>query len=214
MKVTEALSARRSIRAFLQTPVERDKLTAVFEAAARTPSWANSQPWDVFVAAGETLQRIKDAYQENYANGVTAAPETPRPAAWSEAAIRRREQLHPDMLRDCGDAVMQFGKLNQRMFNAPAVIYLCMDKVLSEWSLYDIGAYSQSLMLAAVQYGLGTIPAIQLTNYPEILHRELKIPDNLKVTIGIAIGYTDEQNGINNFISARDPIEQSVRFFE
>ena len=214
MTTTEALSVRRSIRAFLPAAVEQDKLTAVFEAAVHTPSWANSQPWEIFVATGKTLERIKKGYSDNYANGVSSAPETPRPVAWSEEAVKRREQLHPDMQRDCGDAVKQFGTLNQTMFNAPAVIYICMDKILSEWSLYDIGAYSQSLMLAATQYGLGTIPAMTLTLYPDIIRRELKIPDNLKITIGIAIGYPDVQNGINNFKSARVPVEENVRFFD
>ena len=79
------------------------------------------------------------------------------------------------MLRDCGSAVDQFGILNQTMFNAPAVIYICMDKILSEWSLYDIGAFSQSIMLAAVEQGLSTIPAITLMLYPDVLRRELKI---------------------------------------
>ena len=214
MKVTEALAKRRSVRAFLPTPVEKEKLTAVFEAAMRTPSWANSQPWEVFVATGAALENIKKSYAECYANNVTAMPETPRPAAWTEAAVQRREQLQPDMRRDCGDAVAQFGKLNQTMFGAPVVIYLCMDKLLSQWSLYDIGAYSQSLMLAAIEYGLGTIPAMTLTLFPDVLHRELQIPENLKVTIGIAIGYTDTQNAINNFVSDRVPVTQNVRIID
>ena len=214
MDVIEALAKRRSVRAFLPTPVEKEKLTAVFEATMRTPSWANSQPWEVFVATGAALGRIKMGYAECYANNVAAMPETPRPVAWTEAAIQRREQLHSDMRRDCGDAAAQFGKLNQTMFGAPAVIYLCMDKLLSHWSLYDIGAYSQSLMLAATEYGLGTIPTITLTLFPDILHRELQIPENLKVTIGIAIGYADIQNAINNFVSARTPANRNVRIFD
>ena len=214
MNVIEALEKRHSVRAFLPTPVEKEKLTAVFEAAKRTPSWANSQPWDVFVATGNTLERIKKGFAERYANNANAAPETPRPTAWTESAIQRREQLQPDMRRDCGDAVTQFGKLNQTMFDAPAVIYICMDKLLSQWSLYDIGAYSQSLMLAATEYELGTIPAITLTLFPDVLHRELQIPENLNVTIGIAIGYTDTQNAINNFVSTRTAINQNVRIFE
>ncbi len=100
------------------------------------------------------------------------------------------------------------------MFNAPAVIYICMDKVLSEWSLYDIGAYSQSVMLAAVELGLATIPAITLMHYPDVLRRELKIPDNLKLTIGIAIGYADSDNKINNFISGRSPLIETVRYLD
>jgi len=214
MNVNDALYARHSTRAFLSKPVEREKLNAILEAAAHSPSWANSQPWEVFVATGDTLERIRGAYKEKYAQKSTSAPETPRPPQWSEAAKRRQQQLRPDMVRDCGDAADQFGALNQAMFNAPAVVYICMDKVLSEWSLYDIGAYSQSLMLAAVEQGLGAIQAITLMLFPDVLRAEMKIPDDLKLTIGIAVGYIDKANGMNNFISARDPISDTVRFFE
>ena len=212
MTVAEALNARHSTRAFLSAPVEREKLEAVLKAAARTPSWANSQPWEVFVATGQTLDRIREAFKEKYEQKAKHDPETARPVKWSESAVRFREQLRPGMARDCGDAAEQFGVLNQTMFNAPAVIYICMDKVLSEWSLYDIGAYSQSLMLAAVEQGLATIPAIMLMVFPDVLRRELKIPENFKLTIGIAIGYEDREHGINNFTSGRKSLDETARF--
>jgi nitroreductase len=214
MNVVEALNARRSVRAFLPKPVEKEKLTAILAAAVRTPSWANTQPWEVFIAAGATLDRIREGYRQKYAAKAIAAPETPRPAQWSEAAKKRQQQLRPDMARDCGEAVAQFGSLNQALFKAPAIVYLCMDKILSEWSLYDIGAFSQSFMLAAVEQGLATIPAITLTHYPDILRRELKIPDHLKITIGIAIGYADQENAINNFVSARRDLSETVHYLD
>jgi nitroreductase len=214
MNAIDALYARHSIRAFLSKPVEREKLNAVLEAAARTPSWANSQPWEIFVASGATLVRIKSGFKQKYAEKAPIAPEIPRPAEWTQAAKLRQQQLGPDMERDCGEAVKNFGALNQAMFHAPAVIYICMDKLLSEWSLYDIGAYSQSLMLAALEHGLATIPAITLMLYPDVLRRELLIPDNLKLTIGIAIGYADRDNPINNFVSARSPLSETVRFLD
>jgi nitroreductase len=214
MNVTEAINGRHSIRAFLSKPVEKEKLNAILTTALRAPSWANSQPWEVFVAAGAALERIKKGFQQKYADKAASAPETPRPLKWTEAAIKRREQLHVDMERDCGKAVEQFSALNQAMFNAPAVVYICMDKTLSEWSLYDIGAYSQTFMLAALEQGLSTIPAIMLTIFPDVLRQELKIPDNLKLTIGIAVGYADKGNGINNFVSGRKPLEETIRFCE
>lgn len=214
MNMIEAINSRHSTRAFLSKPVKKDILEAIFEAAARTPSWANSQPWEVYVATGETLQRIRDGYRQRYAEKTAGEPETPRPTKWTQEALERQKQLSPDMVRDCGDAVGQFGALNQAMFHAPAVIYICMDKVLSEWSLYDIGAYSQSIMLAAADYGLATMPAITLVLYPDILRRELEIPENLKLTIGIAIGYADNENKINNFKSGRRPVGETVRFFD
>lgn len=214
MNVSEAIYGRHSVRAYLPKPVETDKLSAVLEAASHAPSWANSQPWEVFVATGETLKRIKAGYLEQYAAKAPAAPETPRPKEWNEAAKKRQQQLRPDMVRDCGEAADRFGAINQAMFDAQAVIYVCMDKCLSEWSLYDIGAYSQTLMLAALEEGLGTIPAITLVLYPEVLRSELKIPDNLKITIGIAIGYFDGDEAINRFHSARDPIAQTVHILD
>jgi nitroreductase len=214
MNVTEAIKERHSIRAFLPRPVEKEKLDAVLAASVRAPSWANTQPWEIFVVTGGTLERIKEGYRQKYADKVPAAPETPRPAEWSEAAQKRIQQLHPEMARGCGDAVEQFATLNQTMFNAPVVVYVCMDKILSEWSLYDIGAYSQTFMLAAFEQGLSSIPAITLTLYPDIVRRELKIPENLKITIGIAVGYADKENGINKFISSRSPLEETVHFFE
>jgi nitroreductase len=214
VSVTEAINWRHSIRAFLPKPVEKEKLDAVLAASVRAPSWANTQPWEIFVVTGSTLERIKEGYRRKYADKAPAAPETPRPAEWPEAEQKRIQQLRPDMERMCGDAVKQFAELNQTMFNAPAVVYVCMDKALSEWSLYDIGAYSQTFMLAALEQGLSTIPAITLTLYPDILRRELKIPDNLKITIGIAGGYADKGNGINNFVSLRKALDETIRFFE
>lgn len=214
MNIIEAITARHSTRAFLSRPVEKGKLDAVLAAAVRTPSWANTQPWEIFVVAGDTLARIRDGYRQKYAEKAAAAPETPRPTEWPDVAENRIRQLQPHMARDCGDAVEQFVALNQTMFNAPVVVYICMDKALSEWSLYDIGAYSQSFMLAAFELGLATIPAITLTLYPDILRRELAIPDNLKITIGIAVGYADKEHGINKFVSARSPLEETIRFFD
>lgn len=215
MTVSQALTSRRSMRAFKPDSISRDIMLKVLKDASYAPSWANSQPWEVFVAEGETLKRIKAGYAECYAKAVQANPEISRPTEWSEAAKKRQQGLFPDMVRDCGDATQQFGALNQRMFDAPAVIFLAKDKLLNiPWSLYDIGAYSQSLMLSALENGLGTIPAVTTVLYPEVLRRELKLPDNLEIVIGIAIGYVEETNTINNFRSARSPIEETVRFCE
>lgn len=212
MNVMEALETRRSARAFLSKPVEKGKLHAIFEAAARTPSWANTQPWEVFVASGDTLERIREGYRQKYENKVPGAPETPRPIAWPDAEKKRQQQLYPDMKRDCGDAVEKFGSLNMSMFNAPAVMFICIDQVLSEWSMYDVGAYAQSIMLTAQEQGLSTIPAITLVLYPDVLRKELDISEDLKITIGIAIGYEDKDNKINSFKSSRKSVKETVRF--
>ena len=212
MTVTDAVAARRSIRAYKADAVDKDVIIGIIEKAARTPSWANTQPWEVYIAAGDTLKRIRQGYADNYKNAAKAAPDVSRPTDWPQAAKDRTMQLRPDMVRDCGDAADQFGEMNQSMFNAPAVIYLCLDKEYSQWSLYDLGAFAQSVVLLAQEQGLSTIPAITSVLYPEVLRREMNIPDNLNVAIGIPVGYADESNKINNFHSARKPLSETVTY--
>jgi len=212
MNVTEAMRARSSIRAYRPDPVSRELLMEIFEEAARTPSWGNTQPWEVFVADGDALDRVRVAYAENYASNTQGAPEVARPADWPEEAKRRQGGIGGGMTPEVKEAFSQFGALNQAMFHAPAVIFLCMDKALTNWSMYDVGAYSQSVMLLAVERGLSTIPAITSVLFPEVLHRELGIPDSYYVLIGIPIGYADDSNDINKLHTLRDAAADVVRF--
>jgi Nitroreductase len=212
MDVKTAVVSRTSIRAYKPDRIERSVLLDIFEAAQRTPSWANSQPWDVFVAEGEALEKIRIGYAENQKNKVTSVTDIGRPPEWPEAAKRRQQGIGPAMARDCGEAASQFGALNQRMFDAPAFIFLCLDKLYTHWGLYDLGAYAQNVMLLAQEKGLSTIPAYTSTLYPEVIRRELQIPENLNIAIGIAIGYADGNNNINKLTTDRDPLSDVVRF--
>ena len=45
--VDAAIVSRRSIRAFLPTPVTQDEIARILEVAARAPSGANMQRWKV-----------------------------------------------------------------------------------------------------------------------------------------------------------------------
>ncbi len=109
------------------------------------------------------------------------------------------------------DSSKMFAELNDKFFYAPVVIYLCMDKILSSWSIFDLGGISQSIMLAATERGLATMPAVQLVHYPEILRSKLDIPDNLSIVLGIAIGYEDEQHPFSKFVSTRSQIADVVK---
>ena len=205
MNAIEAIHNRRSIRAFLPDAIENEKLTTILESASRAPSWANTQPWEVFVATGDTLDKIKEEYLRNYSEGMSGTPDMPMPAELTEATKSRMIELHSGIERDCGEAAKRIGEFHKTLYNAPAVVVVCIDKMLSEWSIYDAGAYVQTLMLAATELGLGSIPAVSLVSFPDILRRELLIPENLKIIIGVAIGYADTGNEINNFISDRRP---------
>src|SRR3954468_8697552 len=56
--VDAAIVSRRSIRAFLPTPVAREDIEAILEVAARAPSGTNTQPWKVYVLTGAAKEKL------------------------------------------------------------------------------------------------------------------------------------------------------------
>ena len=80
-------------RAAPEAHVTRAQVEAVVAAASRAPSWANTQPWEVFVAGGETLERIRQGYLRRAQEGVERALEIAAPASWPEAHRARIAEL-------------------------------------------------------------------------------------------------------------------------
>ncbi len=64
--VDSAITSRRSIRAFLPTPVPRATIEEILAVAARAPSGTNTQPWKVAVLTGAARQRLVDAISAAY----------------------------------------------------------------------------------------------------------------------------------------------------
>jgi len=62
MDVFEAIQSRRSIRRYLNQPVEEEKLTQVLEAGRRAPSANNRQEWRfVVVQDSDTREKLAEA---------------------------------------------------------------------------------------------------------------------------------------------------------
>lgn len=218
MNTIDALKKRNSTRAYTNQTVDREIIEKILDAANKTPSWANTQPWEVFVASGETLERLRQQFVDNFRKEVPPKIDIPFPAKWPEAHSERtakmaaaHTKLH-GIEREDKDARRKMSERNMNFFGAPVVIYLCMDKTLSSYSMFDVGAFSQSIMLAAQNLGLNTIPAAMFVLYADIVREELKIPDNQSIILGIALGYGDKESLANKHITTRRPLEEFVKF--
>jgi nitroreductase len=220
MDLFEAMKARQSVRAFKPDPVRRAVLLNILENSTYAPSWANSQPWEIFVAHGEALNRLRKKYLSDFLNGIPRKPDIPAPTQWTPAHQHRIDELRSRRIRHLEEVTEErvtqnsLSEANYRFFDAPAVIYLCMHKSLTTWSVFDIGTLAQNIMLAAKDNGLDTVPAYNLVAYPDILRKELNIPSDFLIVIGIAIGYRDNRMPINKFRSHRRPIGEVVRFIK
>jgi nitroreductase len=218
MNVTDALISRFTCRAFKSEPVKKKMILEILEVATRAPSWANTQPWEIFVAGGKVLENIRKIFLENVQNDVPRAPENPVPEKWPPALKKRSEELRAERLKTIGlkgddpDALKANFEQNARFFRAPAVIYLCLDRSLTPWSMFDLGLLAQSIMLEAREYGLDSAPAVMLVAYPEIIRAALGIPENLSIVFGIALGYADGQSPQNKYRTTRRPLREVIRF--
>ena len=210
MTVKEALNSRFSCRVFLDKPVERKLLDEIFEDAFRTPSWANSQPWDVYVAGREQMKKIVEGMQDCRKGHVHTSLDLPFKGVWSPEAKKHMDEFFEGVYGYEERKNLDFAIQNRNLFYAPCTVFLCMDKGLSAWSYDDIGAFSQSFMLSATEHGLATIPAAAFVGYPGLIRDVLGIPEDKAVIVGIGVGYPDMDVSVNHFKSKRKPVSEVV----
>ena len=77
------------------------------------------------------------------------------------------------------------------LFNSPGIVYLTLSKGHMKYSIYDLGGFGMSLILAAKDHGVDPIVAYELIKYPDIIRKYAKVPDDEDIIIGIALGYED-----------------------
>lgn len=228
MSAKEIIYRRRATRAFLNKAIPNKDLVEVLETTNRTPSWTNSQPWEVFVVSGSRLENLKKVWHSEASKfTVETMPfdrmdiQFPGYDSWGHApqAIENMVGFKKKFAKDTGLSEEEFMKIalenNANFFNAPTIIYLGMKKDLGPYSMFDMGAYQQTLMLAAEDKGLQTCPAGAFVILGDVLRKELDIPEDISVALGIAIGYEDKEHILNKRgPMQRMKLEQYVRYID
>jgi nitroreductase len=226
MDVIEAIKERYSVRAFRSDPVPLDLIRKIIEQAQRAPSWANTQPWEFAVASGKKLKEIQDAFIKRGAVGMQdARAEVARPPDYPEPYISRIKKMQAQERRDRTTEMTREemeARLtdNWRHYGASTCIYLLVgknflyqEKGINVWAIYDCGSAVQNIMLLATNYGLGTIAQAMAVAYPDIIRKELGIPVDKLIALGIGIGYPDDKNPINKDRRDREPLDTIAKFY-
>jgi nitroreductase len=218
--MAEIFTTRRSVRAFLPTPVSREQVENILELAARAPSGTNTQPWRVYVVAGEPLARLKARLRAAHDDpSIPIAREYEHsPGQWFEPYLSRRRKVGWDLYGLLGisrgerERIHEQHGRNYDLFGAPVGIFCSVDRRLEKGSWMDCGMFIQSIMLAARIHGLHTCPQAALTNYPSILLEELGIPEEEIALCGIALGYEDKSAVENGLRTERELVEDFATF--
>jgi nitroreductase len=126
-ELMDVIKGRRSIRRYEDKDIPEEHLQQVLEAVQWSPSWANTQCWEVVLVKDPGM---KEKLQE------TISKTNPASKGITQA---------PVVLALCG-------KLKSSGYYKGEV-----STKFGDWFLFDLGLAAQSLCLAAHNLGLGTV---------------------------------------------------------
>lgn len=214
MNVTEALHTRSSIRQFTDQEIPEELLKRVIDNALQSPSSGNVQPYRIAIATQETKDEIKAELSNKYTkaakvrrmplpakifHGVTGGilpdgdynPDVRYPTELKKRKFSCGMGLYETLGIERNDYTARDAQMgrNFEFFDAPCVIFIFIHDTLGLYSALDAGIFMQSLMLAAVEEGLGTCPQAALATWASPIKKHYQIEDNYKLLCGLSIGY-------------------------
>ena len=212
----ELMKQRHSARKFQQKEIPEETLKSIITTALDSPSWCNSQPWNVYVVSGKPLEEIKKVWISKNDEKIKGYADI-QPVHRTEFSERCQKNMQEEFKlieeKTKDPELKTFWRYNIECFNAPAIVYLTVHKGHSKWSIYDLGGFGMALMLAAKDHGVDSVVAYELAKYPDVLRQYAKIPDSEDIAVGIALGYETEDD-VNKFRAKKHTLDEVCHFIK
>jgi nitroreductase len=220
MELLEGIKTRRSVRAFKSDPVPNEILEGILKAAGKSPSYSNTQPWEVAVVSGEKKERLAGIIYEKAKSGITPNPDLPSPMNWPPQLDGRTKEHYTKRLKvlriepEDEQRRQELHLLNFQFYKAPCVLFLFIDRRLSSWSIFDMGLFAQSIILAAHSFDLGSCIQASVTRYPDAVREFLGIPKTKLLVVAISIGFPNLDAQIMAYESSRIDRNDFVKWYD
>ena len=221
------LASRRSTRDFLPTPVPQHIIDQILTDALTAPSWSNTRPFKIAVAAGDVRDRISGEFLSRWTvlsrimrkglknkvrliysrYGLPTSNRTivkPYVAELKPRAQRVGKELYELFGVKRGDRDArdkQWGK-NYSFFGAPVEMFIYIHKSLHVYAASDAGLMMENLMLSAHGHGLGTCAQGAVNIWDDVVRKEFEISKDYRLLCGMAIGYPSD-SPVNSFKAHR-----------
>ena len=222
--VDQAITSRRSVRAFLPTPVAREDIEAILDVARRAPSGSNTQPWKVYVLTGESKARLSEsvlaAYDHPEVDTLHREEYPYYPRTWIDPYQSRRRKVGWDLYGLLGIERADKERMhaqharNFRFFDAPVGIIFTIDRVMEQGSWLDYGMFLEAVMVAARARGIDTCPQAAFTQFHRIIAEHLALTEDEMVVCGMSMGYANLAAIENTLITERAPVSDFTRFLD
>ena len=220
--VDAVITSRRSIRAYLPTPVPRETIERILEVAARAPSGTNTQPWKVYVLTGAAKEGLSAKIQASFASNPKQEGLKDEynyyPAQWVSPFIDRRRKVGFGLYNLLGIAKGDTARMqaqaarNYDFFDAPVGLIFAIDRIMGQGSWMDYGMFLQNIMLAARARGLDTCPQAAFTPYHALIQDHVGMPANEMLVCGMSLGYADANAIENTLVTEREPVASFTQF--
>lgn len=219
MNVSDAISARRSIRGFKPDPVAPELLEKIFTTASLAPSNCNTQPWHIVVVSGQARIDLQTAIFAEMSAGKAPSPAFPPGDQGLTGAYKDRQYqcafgYYGTMGIERHEKDKRFALMmkNWEFFGAPHVAFISMPTSMGPVNAIDVGIYLQTLMLVLVEHGLASCPQGALAFYPDEVKKIANIPEGNGIICGLSFGYEEVGAQINKVIMDRAPLADTVQF--
>lgn len=220
MEFEDAVRNRYCTRKFLPRDVPEATLRRILAISQQTPSWCNTQPWQLLITRGAGTERFREAMHAHARSGAPPNPDFDFPQAYLDQYRERRKvcgvQLYQAMGigREDKTAAAEQGMQNYRLFDAPHAAIVTTPAALGVYGAIDCGLYVATFLLAARDAGVDTIPQAALATWPDFIRGHFGLPAERRVVCGISFGYADVAHPINGYRTQREPMEEVVRFVD
>ena len=218
------MASRRSVRAFLPTPVPRATIERILAVASRAPSGTNTQPWKVYVLTGERLvslsKKLVAAYDDPEESARHSEEYPYYPTEWVSPYIDRRRKVGWDLYGLLGIGKTDKARMhaqhrrNYEFFGAPVGLMFTIDRILRQGSWLDYGMFIEGVMVAARAHGLDTCPQAAFTPFHRIVTEAIGAPANEQLVCGMSLGWADPGAIENTLVTEREPVAGFARFLD
>ena len=216
MNVSDAVAARRSIRAFLDKPVSNELIEELLSKAARAPSGGNLQPWRVFVITAETMPKFQEFLQTSDIKDKPEYEVYPQglKSPYRESRFKVGEDMYALLGIPREDKAARFAHLarNYVFFDAPVGLFCFVDRQMGppQWS--DLGMFLQTFMLLACEAGLDTCAQEAWAMRANTVATFVEADPDLMLFCGMALGYRDPDRPVNDLVSDRESLQEWAKF--
>lgn len=214
MDAYENIKSRQTIRGFLSKPISKSMMQKIVEAAGNCPSYANTQPWEIVVVSGEKKEELSKKLYKLAQIDAPISPDFPLPTGWPSEMENRTREHGARRLNTLGiernDKVKReaLRLMNFEFYGAPCAVFLFMDGTLGSWSLFDMGLFTQNLVLTAHSQGVGSCIQASVTEYAAEIKEFFNIPKEKKLVACISMGYPDPKVMLNEYRSIKKKADE------